>query len=238
MARAYRMTSARRAAIRKAQLASARKRRGRRKKRIATAVGVGAGVIGVTLAAKSYRRRGRGSKNVVNATMEPSIQYSDSTDVDVVRHTISSQLTTRKTRSGRIKHGIDFGKTGSPVSVFVDIERRSPRWVRTESKLKRAARGNRGYRRIRVGKDGSIDIVKRNRQNFNAQRRNDYDSAVRSNNYENQKKKKKNKPIHLTKPYRDQKAIEKRNNALRRNIQEVMFRSGGSYDPFNLLGGK
>lgn len=65
---AYRMTSARRAALRKAQLASARKRKRNRKvKKAAAAVGA-VGVIGATVGAGVYRHKASGSKITVRKT--------------------------------------------------------------------------------------------------------------------------------------------------------------------------
>ncbi len=64
MARRYKMTSARRAALRKAQAASARKRRrGGRGRKIAIGVGVLAGAAGVGAAVYLGSRGSKGSKN-------------------------------------------------------------------------------------------------------------------------------------------------------------------------------
>ena len=90
MARAYRMTSARRAAIRKAQLASARKRRGRRNKKIAAGVALaGAGVIGVTMYASKGRGKGKGKsgKNSTAINTVSQTMAAPSKSLDIIRST-------------------------------------------------------------------------------------------------------------------------------------------------------
>lgn len=169
MARAYRMTSARRAAIKKAQRISAQKRRGKHRKKIAAGV-VGVGVIGVTMyAANGYRKRGKGGKgpvNVVSQTMAAT--PSASKELDLIRINALDAIHT----------GIDYGEVGKPRTDSTLKLRQDHR--QQQNKLNRNVRG-RG--RVRNGSAGT-DKVKRNRPKFNDDRRNNYDSKARKAAYD------------------------------------------------------
>lgn len=198
MARAYRMTAGRRAAIKKAQAASARKRRGRRKKRIAVGAGIGAlGVVGVTLAAANgYGKRRRAliaNAGVLEATMAPpekEIKYSSSKEIDVIRVTLeeSIQLTPR---SKKYK-GIDFSKVGKP-----DLVTMKKVWT----KENKAGKERKGRGKFRVGVGGAVDKVLRNRPKFNDDRRGDYSPSRRKKLYEAESQR-ENKPYWLSDAYR------------------------------------
>lgn len=214
MARAYRMTSARRAAIRKAQLASARKRRGRRNKRIATGVGVGVGVVAVTLgaAAHSYGKRRRGRmQNVVQTTVQAS-NRSTSKELDVVRWTLEESIVDigPDAKKKKLKPRIDFGRAGkTPREIMFKQQQLS----RSQWKQDRAKKGKNGRGRVRVAESGKADKVLRDRQKFNAQRRESYDSNARAALYESQKG--------IIKIKNDAKAARKRRDkALRRILSQ------------------
>lgn len=186
MARAYRMTSARRAAIRKAQLASARKRRGRRRRRIATGVGIAsAGVLAVTLGASARygtRRRARMSAaNVVQTTI------STSKELDLPRWSLEQSMVnlTADARRKRLKPRIDYGRAGKTArEVQFQIETQNRRQQRAAQKATKAATGKTGKGRVRANTAGITDKVKRNRPKFNDDRRADYSPNARRELYE------------------------------------------------------
>lgn len=181
MARAYRMTSARRAAIRKAQQASARKRRGRKKAKIAVS---SLGVVAVTVAAGyGYRKYGARKKsksmpvtqNIVQVTT-PSIVYSNSKEIDVFRETIDSS--TSYTRKGKPK--VNYGKVGKPIEAMTVGE------IKNSSKGK--GRGNKNRpkgkgRHVTPQQGGPIQKVLRYRPQRNEKRRMDYSPIKRSISY-------------------------------------------------------
>lgn len=183
------MTSARRAAIRKAQLASARKRRNRGRKRAALGVAAGVGVIGVTMAAANgygNRRRARmAPKNVVEATVQPQIQYSNSKELDVFRVTFDDPGVVRRTNKGKYK-GIDFSSVGKTYGEHYKTIELTGR----ENKLNTHVFGK---GKIRVAGNGKAVKVKRDRQKFNEDRRNDYSPAARHDAYERSKARKARK---------------------------------------------
>lgn len=166
------MTGARRAAIRKAQLASARKRKGKRKKKIAGGVAA-VGVIGVTMyAAHGYRKRGKGSKNpvnVVSATMTTSTPASVSKELDLIRispHDAGS-------------NGIDYGEVGKPMRDLNLTKLRS-----NQRQLdKRLNSHKKGKGKVITSEQGVVKRVKRNRPGFNDSRRAGYKPSVRKENY-------------------------------------------------------
>ena len=201
MARAYRMTAGRRAAIKKAQAASARKRRGKRKKRIAIGAGIGAlGVVGVTMAAANgYGKRRRAliaNAGGLEATMAPpkkEIKYSTSKEIDVIRVSLEEaiQLTPR---SKKYK-GIDFSKAGKPDNVMMTRLKKQSK----ENKAKGTQSKGRG--KFRVGESGATDKVLRNRPKFNDDRRNGYSRSQRSKAYKEESQR-ENKPYWLSDAYR------------------------------------
>lgn len=178
--RYHRMTPARRAALRKAQLASAKKRK--RNRRIAT----GAGVVAVTMAGAGGYKRGRGKARAREARV-PSItldgskftwtqrteKYNGGKEVDLVRHSRQSQLFDENSR-------IDYGKIGQPIRVRqVHL---SFRQARARKKLEKAAKGIRRRRKIFVAPDGTVEpIGARERAKIKA--RMDYRPSKRSKRY-------------------------------------------------------
>lgn len=198
MARAYRMTAGRRAAIKKAQAASARKRRGRRNKKIA--IGAGIGVVAVTMAAANgYGKRRRAliaNAGVLEATMAPpkkEIKHSSSKEIDLVRVTLDEaiELTPRSKKFKRI----DFSKAGKPDRVTMTKLKKQEQ----ENKAKGTQRKGKG--KFRVGETGATDKVLRNRPKFNDDRRNGYSASSRSKKYKEESQR-KNKPYWLTEAYR------------------------------------
>jgi hypothetical protein len=190
MARAYRMTSARRYAIKKAQAASARKRRGKRRRNIGIGVGVGlagAGVVAVTMAASGYRSRGRkrelrgGRGGVLGATLGNNIKYSDSKEIDVFRETIEDVI--QVSRRGKYK-GLDYGRLGRPYSR---VRTESWRRIMAKNKIAAAAKVKKKKGIVRIKSNTAADRVLRDRQKFNADRRNSYSPNARRDSYEAQK---------------------------------------------------
>ncbi len=197
MARAYRMTSARRAAIRKAQQASARKRRGKKKK-VAIGAGVaGLGVIGVTMYASMGRGRGKksvaGPVNVVTTTMavEP-IKLSESKEIDLIRFDLEEAVAPVYKKDGTIKKfRVDaplVGQTKRSIELAEKAKRGSWRRERAKRKMERSARGYRGRGQSVVGIDGVLlRKIQRNRANRNKRYRDEYDPKKRSKRYEAEK---------------------------------------------------
>jgi hypothetical protein len=190
MARAYRMTSARRYAIKKAQAASARKRRGKRRRNIGIGIGAvaaGAGVVAVTMAASGYRTRGRkrelrgGNRGVVGATLGNNIKYSNSKEVDVFRETIEDVI--QVSRRGKYK-GLDYGRLGKP---YPRVRTESWRRIMAKNKIASAGKVKKKKGIVRVKASGLKDRVLRDRQKFNADRRNSYSPNARRDSYEAQK---------------------------------------------------
>lgn len=182
------MTSARRAAIKKAQRISAQKRRGKRRRKIALGVGAAAGVIGVTLYASRKRRgrsKGHGSMNAVSTTLEPQIKYSDSKEIDFIR--LDRMDATRFDKKGREK--IDFSLVGKPEPGY---NARSKK-IKTENNFKRQALEKK--LNTHVKKKGvtratvtvPVDRVLRNRVKFNDDRRSGYSPNARAAKYQREK---------------------------------------------------
>ena len=178
MARAYRMTSARRAAIKKAQAASARKRKGKNRKRAAIgAAAIGVGVLGVTLAkTRSGRKKSRGPVSVIGTTVEPAGQVSTSKELDILRVTLDSP-------------GDVFGHLGKPEGSQLKKRELSKK----QNKADKAAKGKGGKGVFRVGEIGSVDKVLRNRPKFNDDRRNGYSPGARREKYLRDKARKQGK---------------------------------------------
>lgn len=172
MARAYRMTSARRAAIRKAQLASARKRRGKRKKKIIAGSVAAVGVVGVTMYATKNRRRksGASSVNVVSETMAASNSQSVSKQLDLIR--ISPH------DAGNNK--IDYSEVGKPMRDL-NLKKLHLSQRRIDRKLNAHKKGT---GKVIAGTKSVIQKVKRNRPGFNDSRRADYKPSQRKAAYE------------------------------------------------------
>lgn len=232
MARAYRMTPARRAAIRKAQLASARKRRGRKKKVIGgTLLGAaGLGVVAVTLGRRyrgsSKKTSAKSKVNVVNTTMSP-VNLSSSKEIDVVRW--DTEISVVYDKNGVEK--IDFSRIGKPLKT------RTTKINRKQGKADKAAKGTKGSGRIRSsnskGKYSTaqgLTKVKRDKPNDRAKRKRIYNSAARSKAYY-ESKNRKNPPAWLSKNYYQ---INK-NKAKMRRILDTLNKSNGNYNPFNLI---
>lgn len=178
MARAYRMTSARRAAIKKAQAASARKRRGKRKRRIATGVGIvgGLGVVGVTLYAANNRSRNRKSGS----------------SVGVVQQTMTSSpqpITTDKSFDDSDIDDIDYGGPGKITSISERQEKAKRKAERTKRKKNRV---------FAVDANGVATGYKRYRPNDALRKRQNYDRKARAKRYE-EAKNRKNPPPWLQK---------------------------------------
>ena len=178
MARAYRMTSARRAAIKKAQAASARKRKGRHRRRaaIGIAVGVGIGVLGVTLTRNPKKRKAAGPVNVVNTTLPQAPAVTKTKEIDILRVTLDSPGVIH---SG----GVDFSVLGKPEGSQLKTRKLSKK----QNKADLAAKGKAGKGKIRVGAGGRAVKVKRDRQGFNQDRKNDYVPSSRSKRYQDEK---------------------------------------------------
>ena len=191
------MTSARRAAIKKAQAASARKRRGRRNKKIAAGVGLASvGVIGITMAASRSRKRGAVSKttpvNVVQNTVHapaPEQKLSTSKELDIIRVTLDSPGVIKRTPKGKYA-GIDFSHVGKEEGSQSTHEHKTQRQRRAQKKLNLHIFGK---GKIRVAGNGTAIKVKRDRQGFNEDRRNTYSPSARRKLYENQKAQKAKK---------------------------------------------
>lgn len=183
MARAYRMTSARRAAIKKAQRISAQKRRGKRRKRIATGVAA-AGVVGVTLyAANKYRKRGSGGgrpMNAVSATMDTQ-KVSDSREVDLFRTTVVEA--TRYNKKG-MREKINFSTVGR---ADVRYKAEPPPHYKRAQKAKKLNRHSYGKGKVRVDSQGIAVKVLRNRMSatdsFHDDRRLNYLPSTRKVKY-------------------------------------------------------
>lgn len=177
--RYHRMTPARRAALRKAQLASAKKRK--RNRRIAT----GAGIVAVTVAgAGGYKRGQKKAKareaRVPSVTLNGSkftwtqpIKYSGGREVDLIRHSRDSQLFDENSR-------IDYGKIGQPIRVKqIHLTFRQ---ARAQKKLTKAAKGIARRRKIYVNPDGTVEpIGARERAKIKA--RMEYKPSKRSKRY-------------------------------------------------------
>lgn len=231
MARAYRMTSARLAAIRKAQRISAQKRRGKKRKRIAASVAVGAvgaGVLGVTLG--RYRSRKKGGKVSVVSTTMSSQPISNSKELDIIRNDLVTSLTTTKDKKGEI---VDFSKVGTPRSSQQIIKRLT-------KQQKRAEKAQEGRKSKRIARNStssnSTDTVKRNKVKYNEKRRNEYRSSLavreaRSAAYQ-EAKNRDNPPAWIQTNYYQ----KRKQKAKMRNILDTLFKNGTNYDPFNLLG--
>lgn len=182
MARAYRMTSARRAAIKKAQRISAQKRRGKKKKRAIGAGIAAAGVIGVTMyAANGYRKRNRSSKsvgniNVVSVTTSADKPYTGNKELDIVRRDItSSLLVERDPDTKKINYGLNYRAIGTDIRDNKPVKQ----WTR-ERKIGVHRRG-RGV--VRVTPAGVAVKLKRNRPKFNDDRRMNYSPGERHQKY-------------------------------------------------------
>jgi hypothetical protein len=177
------MTSARRAAIRKAQLASARKRRGKGKKRAAAAGVASLGVVGVTLyAASGYKNRRKarmkGPVNVITSTLPESPSSS-------------SPITTD------FQTGVDYGEAGVPVNLStLAAIKGKPQRIRTK-------RG-----KVVSGSGGAKKVL-RNRPKFNADRKANYDSDARSAAYQKNLEKNRAKQRQYAANKRNQKRIKK-----------------------------
>lgn len=188
-ARHYKMTARRRAALRKAQIASARKRRNRRK---AAKVAVGAGVIAVTMAG-SYQRSKRkaAAKNVVQQTTLAGFRLSEprlhtasvvngqttssaGKEVDIVRFDIKGQISDENSK-------IDFGKVGTPRTQRTYLTFR--RGV-AQNKLRKAAKGTRGRRIIEVFSDGSTGPIGARARSKEKEKMN-YSPSARRTSYQN-----------------------------------------------------
>ncbi len=184
----YRLTARRRAALRKAQLASARKRKNRRK---AAKVAVGAGVIAATMAGSYQRSRKRSmaAQNVVQKTTLAGFKTNQQLhtisvvtgqtgagkggELDVLRFDIKSQLVDEKSK-------IDFGKLGKPRKKYSSLTFR--RGV-AQNKLRKAARGTRGRRVIDVFPDGTTGPIGA-KARYNVSRRMSYKPSVRRGAYQ------------------------------------------------------
>lgn len=188
-ATSYRLTARRRAALRKAQLASARKRKNRRK---AAKVAVGAGVIAATMAGSYQRSRKRSiaAQNVVQKTTLAGFRTNQQMhtisvvtgqvgnpgrggELDLLRFDIASQLLDEKSK-------IDFGKLGQPRRKYTSLTFR--RGV-AQNKLRKAARGTRGRRVIDVFPDGSTGPIGA-KARYNVSRRMSYKPSVRRSAYQ------------------------------------------------------
>lgn len=164
------MTSARRAAIRKAQLASARKRKGKRNKKIAAGAAVaGIGVLGVTMyASKGRKKRAGGAVNVVSETMTASPR-AVSKELDLIR--ISPH------DAGQ--NGLDYGEVGKPMrELNKTYLHKRQRQIDNKLNAHKQGRG-----KTVVTSNGVIKRVKRNRPGFNDSRRADYQPSKRRSNY-------------------------------------------------------
>jgi hypothetical protein len=123
------MTAARRAALRKAQVASARKRR-RNKKIVKTA-----GVIAVTVAAgggsysRARKRRGSASINVVNTTVNATSNPVNANKVKRVGNEIDVDRWSYNNQVFDENDTMDYGKVGRPKPGYKQsfIPRRKPK---------------------------------------------------------------------------------------------------------------
>ena len=232
MARAYRMTSARRAAIRKAQLASARKRRGKKRRQIATGVGVLAVTMAAAGGAAHYRRKRGASKsvNVVQETLRPTETLSTSKEIDVLRNYIEESIVTQKNGSSKI----DFGRVGRPRAHGVDKNLH----VNQRQLDRKQNKQTKGKGVTRTDRHGKTDHVLRNRPGFNDSRRNEYRPSSRRQRYQ-ENKSRDQVPRWLTPEHRAMKRTQKRTKALTTHIATTIFNNGnritGHYDPFNLV---
>lgn len=176
MARAYRMTSARRAAIKKAQAASARKRRGKRKRKIATGVGIvgGLGVVGVTMYAanKGMKKRKSQKQSSVGVVTE-TIQMSTSKEIDVIRTGIYDS----------VERGLDYSEIGAREHQNPSGTLSIDRITRAQKKAAKAARGRRGRKKNVVDSSGVVTPLVRFRPNYNDDRRSKYRPSVRHGEY-------------------------------------------------------
>ena len=177
--RYHRMTPARRAALKKAQLAAAKKRK--RNRRVATAVGV----VAVTAAAGGGYARGRKKAKAREArvpqitlsgvkfdTVRP-LKYTGGKEIDLIRHTAESQMFDENSR-------IDYGKIGSPIkSSKLTLTRRQ---AIITKRLAKAAEGKRTRRIIAVHRDGSVEPIG-NKARYNIKRRMNYKPSKRSAEY-------------------------------------------------------
>jgi hypothetical protein len=187
MARAYRMTSARRAAIKKAQRISAQRRKGKGRKKAVGAGIAAAGVIGVTMyAANGYGNRKRARKaaagrvNVVAMTTTATTgqAYSGSKEIDIVRRDIfSSLMIERDPDTKKINYGLNYRAVGTDVRDNLPMRR----WVK-ENKLNRNRRGRGKVVSSLV--PNKTQKVKRNRPGFNDSRRKDYNREARAALYQ------------------------------------------------------
>lgn len=184
MARAYRMTSARRAAIKKAQRISAQRRKGKRRKRAVGAGIAAAGVIGVTLyAANGYGNRKRARKaaagkvNVVATTMAAEPPYTGGKELDIFRRDIYSSLVIRRdSETKKPSYGLDYSVVGSDV--------RDAKPVKHWGKEKKAGKSRSGRGVVRASEKGVVDKVLRNRTRSADKKRAEYSPSARKAAYE------------------------------------------------------
>ena len=175
MARRYRMTAARRAALRKAQIASAKKRKRARAKRAVK--GTAGGVLAVTMGGLGghYARKGVTKR-------KNRIAYAKFVE--------STRPTQRALSSGRKKTVIDYGQRRVKNAVVFDKNGR-PRgnknglatWEKGQAKWVPKYK-----RQMKTRSDGTVQPIRRNRAKYNAQRRGSYSPGKRKLKYNNQDK--------------------------------------------------
>lgn len=180
------MTPARRAAIKKAQLASARKRRKRR-----IVAGSTVGVVAVTLAAGGGMRHGRKVRQ----------RKYDAATLEFLRQASHPQLSL-PVATGKKQDVTTFGKTRSGGGVIKDKngQQRGNKKGAAGRRVKgEAAHAIYGRRVFKVDSVGTARSIKRSRGVYDNGRRWGYDSKARHKKY-----------LEVDKPLRQRQAQERR----------------------------
>lgn len=178
MARRYRMTAARRAALRKAQIASAKKRKRAKVKRVAK--GTAGGILAVTMGGLGghYARKGV-TKRKNRIAYGKFVETTRPTQLALPAGRTKGKVTKIDYGKRRADNAVLFDKNGRPrgnKNGLAKYEKGQAKWVPKHKRYMKS-----------LG-DGTVQTLRRNRVKYNAQRRGSYSPGKRKLKYKNQDK--------------------------------------------------
>jgi hypothetical protein len=171
--RRYRMTPARKAALRKAQIASAKKRKRARVKR--TAKGVAGGVLAVTMGGVGGHYTKKGVTRYKNKRAYAAfVKLATPTQRALPP---GSKTTKIDYSQRRADNAVLFDENGRPrgnKNGLAQWEKGQAKWIPKHKRW------------MKSRSDGTVQPIKRNRVKYNAQRRGSYSPGERKLKYKNQ----------------------------------------------------
>lgn len=174
--RRYRMTPARRAALKKAQLAAAKKRKSTRRKNIVK--GAAATVLAVTMggAGGHYARKGV-TKRKNRIAYAKFVETTRPTQLALPAGKTKGKTTKIDYSQRRMNNAVTVDKNGRPrgnKNGLAKYEKGQAKWVPKHKRL------------VKVSRNGMAQTLRRNRAKYNALRRGSYSPGQRQLKYQNQ----------------------------------------------------